>query len=65
MRVEGGLAVEVPVVIGAVRGDEVVVKEGLTAGDVLVAEAPDRLRPGDPVRATQPAADTASVPGAS
>jgi membrane fusion protein (multidrug efflux system) len=65
LRVEGGRAIEVSVEIGAVRGDEVVVLSGLRAGDVLVAEAPDRLRPGDPVQDTRPAADTASVQSAS
>jgi RND family efflux transporter MFP subunit len=51
--VEDGLSRAVPVSLGEVRGDEVVVSSGLEPGDVLVDRAPDRLRDGDRVVSAQ------------
>jgi len=47
--VKDGVAIEAPLVTGEIRGDQVVVTRGLVEGDVLIHEAPDRLRPGDRV----------------
>lgn len=48
-RIEDGRARRVAVRLGPVRGDAVVIEEGLSAGDLVVDEAPDRLRDGDAV----------------
>jgi membrane fusion protein (multidrug efflux system) len=47
--VRDGLAVEAPLRTGEIRGDQVVVRHGLSEGDLLIHEAPDRLRAGDRV----------------
>jgi membrane fusion protein (multidrug efflux system) len=47
--VRNGIAVEAPLETGEIRGDRVVVRSGLAEGDVLIHEAPDRLRAGDRV----------------
>lgn len=49
-RVEDRSVVRVPVEVGAVRGDEVVVGGGLRDGDRVVLQPPDRLREGSAVR---------------
>jgi len=46
-RVINDRARAIPVQLGEVRGDQVSVQAGVSAGDKLVLEAPDRLRDGD------------------
>lgn len=46
---DDGTVTRVEVALGPVRDDDVVVTRGLSAGDRIVDEAPDRLRDGDPV----------------
>ena len=47
--VEGGRVTRVAVAIGPIRGNEVVITEGLAAGQTVVDRAPDRLREGDAI----------------
>lgn len=49
LRIENGRAQARPVRTGALRRDPVLVLSGLSPGDLLVNEPPDRLRSGDPV----------------
>lgn len=49
IRLDGDRAEVVAVQTGTVRGEEVVVLSGVKPRDVLVNDAPDRLRPGDRV----------------
>ena len=48
--VVGGVAHSKPVVVGGTRQDRVIVKEGLTESDAIVARPPATLRAGDRVR---------------
>jgi membrane fusion protein (multidrug efflux system) len=52
--VESGRVTRNAVVTGAIRGDEVVILEGLRDGQTIVDRAPDRLREGDPVTTGAP-----------
>jgi len=47
--VEGDIVRSVPVTVEQIRGETVIVRDGVSPGDLLVDEPPDRLRDGDRV----------------
>jgi len=51
MLVRDGTVVQVPVTTGSVVGNRVVITEGLSAGDVVIVEGFQKIRPGAPVQA--------------
>jgi len=55
--VEEGEAVRKPVFLGDSAGSRFIVKEGLEAGMLAVVRGNERLRPGQPVRFEEPAAE--------
>jgi RND family efflux transporter MFP subunit len=55
-KLEGDRVTRIEIELGPIRGDEVVVRAGLAAGDTLVDRAPDRLREGDRVQVANPEA---------
>jgi multidrug efflux pump subunit AcrA (membrane-fusion protein) len=42
----GDKAVEVPVVLGRQMGDQIEIKQGLKAGDKVIASVDEKIRPG-------------------
>jgi len=65
MLVRDGKVAPAPVSTGAVVGSRIVVTQGLNAGDVVIVEGFQKIRPGAPVQAVpwQPAGQAAGQPG--
>ncbi|SDT35507.1 membrane fusion protein, multidrug efflux system [Pseudomonas asplenii] len=59
-----GKAVAVPVITGRQLGEDVVVTEGVKAGDIVVMAGQNRLPPGAMVKINMPAAAVATSPAA-